>query len=405
MSKTDAAQSGSCAQDDCYRDMVDEEHCYWHRKEHAKEPLNDDSPVRVIPDNLDDASLKNADLTNADLSDVSLRNADLSDAILSDAVLTNADLTDADLTDAILTDADLTNAILTDAELNDTDLTDADLTDAIFTDASLRNADLTDTIFTDASLWDADLTDASLWHANLIDASLRNANLTAANFQSADLADANLQNVDFIDADLQDANFTGVNLGGANLTGADLRNSDIKGSTVNGETKFGSRLPGWSSNMTAHARAYHGLRVEISREGYDRLARDLYVLEQKARTRAAFPRGPITFFGGLLSGLLTGYGVRPRRVFLSTTFLIALTTLWFNLAGVVYEGWNTTYELLGFQLRTGSLHYSVVTFVTSPPHPPQSTDLLTNLFVTVETYLGTVLTLLLGYTLSNRSRV
>jgi len=92
-------------------------------------------------------------------------------------------------------------------------------------------------------------------------------------------------------------------------------------------------------------------------------------------------------------------------VFFSSIFVIALTTLWFNHIGVVHDGWDTYHQLFGYQIPTGSLHYSVVTFVTSPPNPPQSTDLLTDLLVTVETYLGTVLTVLLGYTLSNRSRV
>lgn len=51
------------------------------------------------------------------------------------------------------------------------------------------------------------------------------------------------------------------------------------------------------------------------------------------------------------------------------------------------------------------MYYSVVTFVMAPPHLPQSTDQLTSLLVTLETYVGTVLTLLLDYVLSNLSRI
>ncbi|MFB6176930.1 MAG: hypothetical protein ABEI99_07270 [Halobaculum sp.] len=154
-----------------------------------------------------------------------------------------------------------------------------------------------------------------------------------------------------------------------------------------------------------YARAYHDFRTEASEDGYDELARDLYVLERKARTRAAFPSQPVTFLGGVLLGLLTGYGVRPRRVLIWTISFLTITTLWFSQAGVVFEGWNTTYDILGFEFTTGSLYYSVTTFVTAPPHPPQNAGLLTDLLVILETYLGTVLTVLLGYVLGNRNRI
>ncbi|MFB6176933.1 MAG: hypothetical protein ABEI99_07295 [Halobaculum sp.] len=157
--------------------------------------------------------------------------------------------------------------------------------------------------------------------------------------------------------------------------------------------------------MTDHAHAYHDFRTKLSEEGYDELARDLYVLERKARTRAALPFQPITFLGGVLSGLLTGYGVRPRRVLLSSIVFLAATTLWFSQVGVVIGTWNTTYDLFGYEFETGAAYYSVVTFVTSPPHPPEHGGQFTRLVVTLETYLGTVLTVLLGYVLGNRSRI
>jgi hypothetical protein len=80
-------------------------------------------------------SLRNANLTGADLADADLRIADLTGANLRNADLRIAYLRGADLTDADLTDADLTGADLTDADLRNADLTGADL----------RNADLCNT--------------------------------------------------------------------------------------------------------------------------------------------------------------------------------------------------------------------------------------------------------------------
>jgi uncharacterized protein YjbI with pentapeptide repeats len=355
--------------------------------------------LKNLPD-LTDAYLKDADLSNADLQGVNLSDADLQGANLSDADIQGANLSDTNLLSANLLAADLEGADLSNAGLLDANLSSANLEEADLSGAKLRRANLTD-----ANVLKLTPDGTKLRDANLTGADLQDADLTGANLRNASLKGTKLKHANLTSANLRKADLTDVNLSGANLTNADFRADNIHNLTVNRKTKFGSDLREQISNMTTHARAYHDFRIELSNKGYDKMARDLYVLEQKARTRAAFPRNLITFFGGLLSGLLTGYGVRPRQVFLSSIFLIAVTTLWFNQTGVVYDEWNSTHELLAYQFRTGSLHYSVVTFVTSPPHPPQNTRLVTNLLVTLETYLGTVFTLLLGYTLSNRSRV
>ena len=296
-----------------------------------------------------------------------------------------------------------------DAELkktvDDGDLHGADLSEAELVDANLSGADL---VY-------ANLSGAELVYANLSGANLRKANLSGATLYIADLSGANLRKANLPGATLHHVDLSGAELEDADLPGADLSNITVENIGVNNLTKFGSRLPKWLPGPP-HARAYHDFRSEVSNRGYDKLARDLYFLEQKARTRVAVQNESggrisnlisqlITFVGGLLSGLFTGYGVRPRRVFLSTILVIIGTTLWFNQAGIVYDGWNTTHELLGREFNTGSVYYSVTTFVTAAPHPPQSTGLLTNLLVTLETYVGTVLTLLLGYALSTRSRI
>jgi len=84
-----------------------------------------------------------ATLRCADLQDADLRGADLRDADLRCAVLRCADLRDADLRGAVLRDADLTGAVLTGAVLRDATLTGAVLRDADLTGAVLRGATLT----------------------------------------------------------------------------------------------------------------------------------------------------------------------------------------------------------------------------------------------------------------------
>lgn len=122
----------------------------------------------------------------------------------------------------------------------------------------------------------------------------------------------------------------------------------------------------------------------------------MYVLERKARTREALANGDIlTVLGAILSRYLTGYGVSVFKVLGWTFGLLIVTTLWYTWSGGPWEG--------------GSLYYSVVTFVTSPPHPPPSPGGLkgnvTQTIVLFETYFGTVLIILLGYVLSNRDQV
>ena len=79
-----------------------------------------------------EANLSNADLTATYLDYANLRKANLSNADLSNANLEDADLYEADLSGAHLINAYLTGAYLHDANLNEADLTDTDLNGAIF---------------------------------------------------------------------------------------------------------------------------------------------------------------------------------------------------------------------------------------------------------------------------------
>ena len=83
--------------------------------------------------------LYNAQLVRKDAPVVSLRDANLSDANLS-----GTDLREANLNGAFLEDADLREANLFQADLSFADLREADLSDAILDDADLSIAKVTD---------------------------------------------------------------------------------------------------------------------------------------------------------------------------------------------------------------------------------------------------------------------
>ena len=101
------------------------------------------------------------------------------------------------LRDANLSDADLSYADLRDADLSYADLRDADLRDAYLGGANLRDAYLGGANLRDANLSGADLRYADLRYADLRYANLRDANLSDANLSDADLGGANLDNVLF----------------------------------------------------------------------------------------------------------------------------------------------------------------------------------------------------------------
>ena len=163
------------------------------------------------------ATLRNADLTYANLYG----------ANLSGAVLTYANLYGADLTHAILTDADLTSANLANANLNYANLIRANLSGADLYDADLRNANLTDT-----DLRQTHLSGADLRNANLTDADLRYAYLTGT--------------------DLRHANLTWAKLAGANLSGSNLSIvSYYHDATWIDAFYYADNVPDWASGMDA----------------------------------------------------------------------------------------------------------------------------------------------------------
>jgi uncharacterized protein YjbI with pentapeptide repeats len=121
---------------------------------------------------LRDANLSQLDLSDANLSGAVLRRADLHGTNLSDAILRGAELNHADLRDATMSGADLSEANLnfanlSGAVLNNADLPHADLSGANMSGAFLRYADLRESQLIETNLSGADLLEADLGYARL----------------------------------------------------------------------------------------------------------------------------------------------------------------------------------------------------------------------------------------------
>ena len=158
--------------------------------------------------NLRNASLYNADLTGPNLSNAVLKDAYVSEADLTDTHFPGADLTSVDFSYAVLSNSDHRHADLTNANLVDTDLQDTDFRHADLTNTSLGYADLTG-----ADLLSADLTRAILGYSKLT-----NPNSDLADLTKADLRSSNLTNATLHLTELSDSLFDCSSLGTTNVT-------------------------------------------------------------------------------------------------------------------------------------------------------------------------------------------
>ncbi|MCK5573916.1 MAG: pentapeptide repeat-containing protein [Bacteroidetes bacterium] len=109
----------------------------------------------------------------------------LSLSSLKEADLSRADLRDEDLRYLNLKEADLCGAAIDNADLRSVNLKEANLRGA-----SMESADLRGTNMKEADLTDADCRGADLETANLKEANLENADLTGSNLRKADLHEA-----------------------------------------------------------------------------------------------------------------------------------------------------------------------------------------------------------------------
>jgi uncharacterized protein YjbI with pentapeptide repeats len=188
-------------------------------------------------------SLRQANLSGAELWDIDLSSADLSEADLSEADLFNTDLQGADLSEAELSGAYLEWTKLSGANLRSASLNNV----APF---GLGKTDLVYAKLIDADLSYADLSYADLRYARLIDADLSGADLSDVDLDAANLRGAILSEADLSDAELSYADLSDANLSGANLRGAEIITNEkleqqaasLKGATMPNGQKHGEWL-------------------------------------------------------------------------------------------------------------------------------------------------------------------
>jgi uncharacterized protein YjbI with pentapeptide repeats len=362
----------------CWRETPDEhDQCVWHADTNEipksvrtlqsacapPETREKNSPYTEL---LDGAKLSGVNLEGRiSFENVSLRDSDLSNADLGGTDLSNADLGGTDLSNADLLKADLSNADLLKADLSNADLGGTDLSNADLLKADLSNADLLKADLSNADLLKADLSNADLLKADLSNASLFMADLPNANLRKANLSNANLREADLSSVNLASANLFKINC-------SDLSIDDVSKVAVNSRTRISSRIPlrsgfrhrptsVWKSDYwDGRARGYELLRKVFQEKGLDYHHRKLYSFQRKARAKEALRIGLlIQWLGNYFSRILTGHGVMVTRVFFWTALVILVPWYWYGLV----EGWTQQ------SLDGSPLYYSIVTFVTSPPHP------------------------------------
>ncbi len=183
---------------------------------------------------LRDADLSEVNLSGQHLANVKLQGTHLDKAVLAHANLSKADLSNSTICNADLSDADLFATQMEYALLEGSDLFGAKLNAALLSRAILTQANLNFAKLEKAKIFRTDLSGAKLRRTRLIDAELNGSQLTKADLSSADLTGADL---------------TDVNLEGANLTGATLINANFTGAVVSmkqlkrAKSLAGAKLP------------------------------------------------------------------------------------------------------------------------------------------------------------------
>ncbi|NEO58270.1 MAG: protein kinase [Okeania sp. SIO3B5] len=220
--------------------------------------------ANLVAIKIEDAYLREADLSNANLRGIELREARLQNANLKGAQLQGANLMKAKLQQANLSRAHLEGANLRSSNLENAKLEGAFLSGATLKAAVLENANLRKASLSGANLTSSNLPGANLQMANLKDAQLNGAKFQGANLRGANLGgaimsranlrgvdlrravlkDADLRRTDLVGANLTDARLMGVDLRGANLKGANLKNANLQGANIEKANLQGANLQG-----------------------------------------------------------------------------------------------------------------------------------------------------------------
>jgi hypothetical protein len=266
-------------------------------------------------------------------------------------------------------------------DLSGDDFSEANLREADFSKAALRETD-----FSEANLREADFSGANLFRADLSEAVLFVADFSESILLMADFSRANLSSAKFLKTDLLGVNLSQTYL--SRSTQIEIEVADLKQSYK--ESVVGDFEP--TRMWGAIARTYHEIKTAYSGSGLVGRARKYYMGERWARRKEAKVDGGLTgystWLASLVSRIVTGYGVQLR-------WPIGIMLALFLAATAVY--WYTGVE--------NSLYYSIVTFTAAPPGLDPPPGLFAKVTAILETFLGTLLIVVLGYVLGAREQV
>ncbi|MDX1744530.1 MAG: pentapeptide repeat-containing protein [Halobacteriales archaeon] len=268
------------------------------------------------------------------------------------------------------------------------------------------------------------LVGTNLSGVNLVGCSLRGAKLASSALVDADLSNADLSDADCPSLDARGAHFTdadleGANLRNANLNGSELRNcrlagSDLTGARIDESTKLDhNHVYESEGRLDDAARVYRSYAELATEAGLVSSAIDFIVRERDLRRRQAWASGRLRDALGLETLRLTSrYGLSPLRVLLVSVVIVSIFAVLYPTVGAVQD--TTTGAVYSFSDLEGTpdrigvvifntVYFSVVTFTTLGYGDIYPVGPVAKYLATVESFIGVVLMVLLGFVLGNRA--
>ncbi len=270
------------------------------------------SGIRALNTNFQYARFGRADLSDAQMQDARCQNADFTGATLTGANLALSNFTDATMVGIQARGCVAPSAKFIHTNLEEADLRDANLSDAVCIDAMMRRARLGDTILARAQLYGADL---------------RGARLSS----ETDLTDAEVifnPKISQHHLRLCDVEWNGVALTRVPLSPTLMLGDE---ELINEQTTRSGRL----KQMAEAAHAYHGLWLVLRAQGLSDAASHARFREQQIERRRQFlARHPLQGIGSWLLEIVSGYGERLGRTFVSYLIIIfGFAALYLALSG------------------------------------------------------------------------
>ncbi|MFH1594594.1 MAG: pentapeptide repeat-containing protein [Candidatus Omnitrophota bacterium] len=293
---------------------------------------------------------------NRSFAGVNLSKVDLRGMSLSRADFSGANLSRVNLSESNLFDANLSNAELLGADLSNCDLTSANLENADLTRSSIRGA--------------------RLWHANM-----KSANLIEADLNRCDVWNAKLFNARFWRTELMSA----ISLGKKNF-----------------QAKAGRFSTAYRINekgIQSSEEAYRSLKSYFLASGrYDDASWASF--KEKSMQRLLLKkRRNIAFIPSAIMNLLCGYGEKPHRIVLSSSFMILFYAMVYCFLDAIIYALEASYKM-----TVGDyIYYSVITFTTVGygDFIPKSA-LLFRAVAATEAFVGTFMIGLFIFTLARK---